>query len=158
MTDLLGSLLILAMLAIMAARTAPPLPAKVSGTPMLDVPLRPIFKLLAQRTNIIAILAVLILGSGFVGQRWIPHGLFLFAIVAMAGLLCFPARYRFTSEGVSPNRATFRPWAEFTGWVASGNVIYLKGASRPGSLKLYVAGKDRDAALKVVKRHLKPAR
>jgi hypothetical protein len=156
MTNLLGSVLLLSMLAMMAARTAPPLAAKIQGTPTLEVPLRPIFKLLSQRMNIIAVLAVLVLGSGFVGDRWIPHGVFLFAVVGMLGLLCLPARYRFTNEGVSPNRATFRPWADFVGWAASGNVVYLKGPSRPSSLKLYVAGKDRDEVLRVVKRHLKP--
>ncbi len=44
------------------------------------------FRLLNQRANIFALLAVLMLGSGFVGDRWIPHGLFLFAIIAMAAL------------------------------------------------------------------------
>lgn len=158
MTNIMGSLLVLMMLALMAAKSAPPLPAKVTGTPTLDVPLRLMFKLLSQRMNLIAIFAVLILGSGFVGERWIPHGLFLFVIVAVAGLLCMPARYRFTTDGVSPNRATFRAWDQFTGWASSGNVIYLQGPSRPSSLKLYVAGRDRDAVLKVIKRYLKPAR
>ena len=156
MTSLLGSLLILSMLAMMAAKAAPPLATNVPGNTMLEVPLRPMFKLLSQRNNVIAILVVLVLGSGFVGERWIPHGLFLFAVIAVAALMCFPSRYRFTNEGVSPNRATFRPWVEFSGWAASGNVIYLKGANRPSSLKLYVAGKDRDEGVKVVKRHLKP--
>ena len=158
MSTLLGTLLVLLMLAIMAAKSAPPLPAKVTGTPTLEVPLRLMFKLLSQRMNLIAIFAVLVLGSGFVGERWIPHGIFMFAVIAIAGLLCLPARYRFTSDGVSPNRATFRPWHQFTGWASSGNVIYLQGPSRPSSLKLYVAGKDREAVLKVIKRHLKPAR
>lgn len=157
MTSILGSLLVLSMLALLAARLAPPIAARVEGSPSLEVPLRPVFKLLSQRMQIIPLLAVLILGSGFVGDRWIPHGLFLFALVAVLGLLCFPMRYRFTTEGVSPNRATFRPWKDFSGWAASGNVVYLKGSGRPSSLKLYVAGKDRDQVLKVVKRHLKPA-
>ena len=157
MMNLLGSGLLLVMLAIMAAKTAPALSTRISGSTILDVPLRPVFKLLSQRTNIIAIFAVLILGSGFVGARWIPHGLFLFALVAMAGLLCVPAHYRFTDEGVSPNRATFRPWSQFSGWASSGNVVYLKGPSRLSSLKLYVAEKDRDDVIRVVKRHLKTA-
>lgn len=155
MTQILGTLLVMSMLAIMAARTAPPIPAKIPGTALLDVPLRPMFKLLNQRMNVIAILSVLILGSGFIGDRWIPHGLFLFAVVAMVAMLGFPMRYRFTSEGVSPNRATFRPWADFEDWASSGNVIYLKGPSRPSSLKLYVSGRDRDETLKVIKRHIK---
>ena len=115
------------------------------------------FRLLNQRANIFALLAVLMIGSGFVGDRWIPHGLFLFAIIAMAAFVCIPARYRFTSEGVSPNRATFRRWTDFTGWIASGNVVYLQGPGRLGSLKLYSAGKDREEVLKVVRQHLPAA-
>src|SRR5258708_32341462 len=99
------------MIAVMAARAAPPIAVKTSGSPVLDLPVSLLFRLLAQKFNVIAILVVLILGSGAVGERWISHGMFLFAIVAVAGLLFVPARYRFTTDGVSPNRATFRTWS-----------------------------------------------
>jgi hypothetical protein len=154
MTELLGTFLLLSMLALMAARAAPPIAAPVNGTSLLDVPVRPIFRLLAQKFNVIAILAVLILGSGMVGERWISHGMFLFTLVAVAGLLVVPVRYRFTTGGVSPNRATFRAWREFDGWVYSGNVIHLNGRDRFGSLKLYVASQDQKDVLDVLRRYL----
>jgi hypothetical protein len=150
MTDLLGSLLLLSMLALMAARTVSPVAAKVSGTTLLDLPVRPVFRLLDQRVNIIAILAVLILGSGLIGERWISHGMFLFAVIVMIGLLLVPRHYRLTTEGISPNRAMFRAWDEFTGWEASGNVIRLKGADRFGSLRLYVSEEDRETVCTLI--------
>jgi hypothetical protein len=142
------------MIALMAARAAPPVAMKLTGAPVLDLPVRPFFRLLDQKVNVIAILVVLMLGSGLVGERWISHGLFLFAIVAVAGLLFVPSRYRFTTDGVSPNRATFRRWSEFVGWRAAGNVIWLHGADRFGSLKLYVAQGDQGKVLGVLKRYL----
>lgn len=152
--NILGSILLLCMLALMAARTAPPMAVKLDGEQLLEVQLRPMFRLLNQRVNVMAILLVLILGSGFVGDRWISHGLFLFTIIAMAGLLLLPTRYRFTSVGVSPHRGAFRHWSEFKGWAASGNVLYLSGKGRFSSLKLYFTGPDRDEVLKVVNRFL----
>jgi hypothetical protein len=143
------------MIAMMAARTASPMSARLEGEVQLEVALPLVFRVLDQRANILAILAVLVLGSGLVGDRWISHGLFLFAVVAMIGILLFPRRYRFTSGGVSPSRSAFRAWNEFRGWQASGNVIRLEGDGRFGSLKLYVAGKDREGVQKLIVRHLR---
>src|SRR5207253_10460744 len=94
--------------------------------------------------------AVLILGSGLVGERWISHELFLFALIATTGILLIPRRYRLTSAGVSPNRATFRAWNEFKAWHTRGNVVRLDGAERFSSLKLYIAQADRERVLKLV--------
>jgi hypothetical protein len=153
-TDLLGTLLVLSMLALMAARAVPPLAAQPRGKLELEVTLPLVLRLLDQRVNILAMLAVLILGSGLVGERWISHELFLFALIATAGVVLFPKRYRFTTEGVSPNRAAFRPWSEFTGWRHSGNVIRLEGVERFGSLSLYATATDCDAVKQVIGRHL----
>jgi|GEM_PF-4565223 len=154
MTNILGSLLLFSMLALMAARSVSPIAAKLSGKPVLDMPLRPVFRLLDQRTNVVAILVVLILGSGVLGERWISHGLFLFAVIVMVGILLVPTHYRFTTDGVSPSRATFRSWDEFATWSVSGNVITLKGVARFSSVKLYVGRQDQDAVLKLLKRYL----
>src|SRR5712691_9171897 len=124
--DLLGPILVLFMLAIMAARAVPVMAAPLNVKIELEVPVPLVFRLLDQRVNIIAILAVLILGSGLIGERWISHELFLFALVATIGILLFPKRYRFTSDGVSTSRAAFRTWSEFHGWQHSGNVIRLE--------------------------------
>jgi hypothetical protein len=153
-TDVLGAVLVLSMIVFMAARAAPLIAARVEGQVLLEVPLRLVFRVLDMRTSIIATLAVLILGSGVVGERWISHELFLVALVLTIGIVSIPRRYRFTASGVSPNRATFRAWSEFQAWHISGNVITLTGKERFGSLKLYVAGADRDGVVHLVGRHL----
>ena len=154
MTNVLASVLVLSMLAIMAARAAAPLSAKVTGEVLLDLPVGPMFRMLDQRNNILAILAVLTLGSGLVGERWISHGLFLFAIIAMIGILLVPARYLLTTTGISPNRSTFRAWSDFEGWQARGNVVRIQGTGRFGSLKLYVGQEDSAKLCKVLERYL----
>ena len=154
MTDLLGMVLVVSMIVFMAARTVPLITAKIEGELKLEVPLPLMFRLLDMRMNIMATLAVLILGSGLVGERWISHELFLFAVVAMSGIVLIPRRYRFTTRGVSPNRATFRAWSEFHAWQASGNVIRLEGAGRFSSFRLYVTGSDRDSVVKLVGRYV----
>jgi hypothetical protein len=154
MTDLLGTILVLSILAFAAASAVPPMAVPLQGKVELEVPLPLVFRLLDQRINVMAMLAVLILGSGLIGERWISHELFLFALVATAGIVLFPKRYRFTSEGVSPNRASFRAWGEFKGWRYSGNVIRLEGAERFSSLSLYVAATNGEAVKQLLGRHL----
>ena len=158
MSEIPATILVLAMLALMAARAAPLIRTTTPGESLLEVGVPLLFRLLVQRVNVLCILAVLLLGSGVVGERWVSHGLFVFTIVAMIGILCLPARYRFTSNGLSVNRASFRPWTDFEGWDASGNVIRLHAAGRFASLRLYVTNRDRDGVLKVLKRYLKAKR
>jgi len=153
-TDLLGTILLLCMLAIMAARSVPVIAAPVTGKLQLEVSVPLVFRLLDQRVNVIAILAVLIVGSGLIGERWISHELFLFVLVATVGILLFPKRYRFTTDGVSPNRAAFRAWSEFQGWRHSGNVIRLEGKGRFSSLSLYVTAANKDAVKQLLGRYL----
>src|SRR5260370_8610962 len=111
--DVLGTILVLSMLVFMAARTVPVTAAPITGKVELELPVPLVFRLLDQRVNIIAILAVLILGSGLGGERWIPHELFLFPLVATVGILLFPKRFPFTTDGVSPHRALFAPLSAF---------------------------------------------
>lgn len=152
--DLLGTILVLSMIVIMAARSVPVVAASLTGKMELEVSVPLVFRLLDQRVNVIAILAVLIVGSGLVGERWIPHELFLVAILATGGILLFPKQYRFTSEGVSPNRAVFRTWDEFRGWRHSGNVIRLEGKGRFSSLSLYVTAANSGAVKQLLGRYL----
>ena len=153
-TDVLGTILVLSMLVVMAARAVPLMAAPLTGKIELEVPVPLVFRLLDQRVNVIAILAVLILGTGLIGERWISHELFLFVLVATIGILLFPKRYRITTDGVSPNRATFRTWSEFRGWQHSGNVIRLEGTERFSSLSLYVAATNSDSVKQLLGRHL----
>src|SRR5581483_11701394 len=115
------------MLAIMAAKTLPVVRAQVPGVEEMQIPVPLLFRLLGQRSNILCILAVLLLGSGLVGEPWISHGQFGFALIVIAALVAVPSRYRFTSVGISPTPAAFRPWSDFERFDASGNVVVLKG-------------------------------
>jgi hypothetical protein len=152
--DVFGTILLLSMLVVMAARSVPVIAAPLTGKVELEISVPIVFRLLDQRVNVIAILAVLIVGSGLISERWISHQLFLFVIVATAGILLFPKRYRFTTDGVSPNRAAFRTWTEFRGWRHSGNVIRLEGNERFSSLSLYVSAADSASVKQLLGRHL----
>src|SRR5581483_4430310 len=74
MTDLLPTILILGMLATMAAKSLPVVRAPVSGKALVEVPVPLLFRLLGHRANAVAILVVLMLGSGMFGDRWVSHG------------------------------------------------------------------------------------
>ena len=152
--SILGLLLILAMLAITALRVYAPFPARIEGQQVLEVRVGLLFRALRQRTNVLAILVVLVLGSGTFGARWISPSLFAFTLLAVAALLVVPLRYRFTTKGVSPDPASFRSWSDFTTWTASGNVVELKGERRLGTLRLYVSESDRAAVRSVLTRIL----
>jgi len=158
MTEIFGTILVLFMLAIYAARAVPPVRAPVDGRLLLETHPGPLYRLLDQRVNIISIMAVLALGSGLVGERWVSHGIFLVAVIVIAGLLVVPQRYQFTSAGISPNRASFQPWSAFTGWRARGSVIWLNRGGRFGTMKLYLGRDERDEALKIIRRHVRAAR
>ena len=156
------TILVLVMLSIMGAKILSPLAVPTSGKLLLQVQVPLLFRVLDQRVNILSILSVLILGSGLFGERWISHGLFLFAIIVMIGLVSLPRRYEFTSQGVSPHRSAFRPWSDFKGWEAKGNVLALQSGGRVGSLRLYLTGKEREEAVALVQRfipnHVTPQR
>ncbi|MEA2639717.1 MAG: hypothetical protein QOF51_1111 [Chloroflexota bacterium] len=158
MTETLGSLLVLLMLGVFAARTMPPIRSAIDGRLLLEAHPGAVHRLLDQRVNIISVMAVLALGSGIVGERWVPHELFIVAIAFMIGLLFVPQRYQFTSAGVSPNRASFQPWSAFSSWSTRGDVIWLQRPGRFGALRLYLSGEEREAALKIVRRHVRAGR
>ena len=78
----------------------------------------------------------------------------LFTIVTLLALLMVPARYRFTTEGVSPDRARFITWSDLTAWREHGNVMELQGKRRPARARLYVTEDNREAVRKVLTRFL----
>jgi hypothetical protein len=101
-----------------------------------------------------AVLIVLAIGSGAFGETWISPALFTFAVIGLVAVVLVPSRYLFTTKGVSPNRATFRPWSDFTGWTESGSVFGLHSNARFASIRLYVGGRDHDAVKRVLTRFL----
>lgn len=154
MTEFAPALLIFVMLALMATRAYAPFRAAAPGDTLLEVPLGFVFRALDQRWNILALLAVLSLGSGLLGERWLPHGLFLLTLLMMAAILCIPVRYRITTHGVALNGRAFRPWQDFTGWNTRGNVVQLRGATRLGTLRLYAPYAYQERIGAVLRRYL----
>src|SRR5260370_22244699 len=99
-TNLLGAILIIAMLGIAASRNAGPIAAAAPGDRLLEVRVGVFFRALSQRINIMAVLIVLAIGSGAFGERWISPALFTFALIGLVGIVLVPARYLFTTKGV----------------------------------------------------------
>ncbi|HEX9496178.1 MAG TPA: hypothetical protein VGA38_10495 [Candidatus Limnocylindria bacterium] len=153
-TGLLAPILIVAMLGIAASRNAGPMTAATPGERLLEVRIGLLFRALAQRVNIMAVLIVLAIGSGAFGDKWISPALFTFAIIGLIAVVLVPARYVFTTEGISTNRATFRPWSDFSGWTESGSIFGLHADGRFSSVRLYVGGRDHDAVKRVLTRYL----
>ena len=154
MTELAPLLLVFIMLACMATRAYAPFRAGEPGETLLEIPLGFVFRVLDQRWNILALLVVLSLGSGLLGERWLPHGLFLLTLLMMAVILCIPVRYRITTYGVGLNGRAFRPWQDFTGWHSRGNVIQLRGATRLSTLRLYAPYAYQERIGAVLRRYL----
>ena len=153
-TGLAAAILIVAMLGIAAARNAGPMSAATPGERVLEVRIGLLFRALSQRVNIMAVLIVLAIGSGAFGETWISPALFAFAVIGLVAVVLVPSRYVFTTKGVSPNRATFRPWSDFSGWTESGSVFGLHADARLSSIRLYVGGRDHDAVKRVLTRFL----
>jgi hypothetical protein len=153
-TGLLAAILVIAMLGITASRNAGPIAAATPGDRLLEVRLGLLFRALSQRVNIMAVLIVLAIGSGAFGDQWISPALFTFAVVALVGIVLVPARYVFTTKGVSTNRATFRPWSDFSGWTESGSIFGLHADGRFSSVRLYVGGRDHEAVKGMLTRFL----
>ena len=157
-SGVLGAILVIAMLGIAASRNAGPISAATPGDRLLEVRVGLLFRALSQRINIMAVLIVLAIGSGAFGDRWISPALFTFAVIALIGIVLLPARYVFTTKGLSPNRATFRPWSDFTGWTESGSIFGLHSEKRFSSIRLYVGGNDHDKVKRLLTRFLGASR
>jgi hypothetical protein len=148
--------LILGMLAIMASKTLTPVRAKPAGTVEYELQLGLMQRALAQKANVLSICLVVVLGGGAFGfTRWLPPVLSLVAIAAMVGMLLKPQRVVFTSAGVMPNNAVFRPWKDFDSFSFSGNRIVLHSPTRLASINLFASYKRRDEVERVIRRHLR---
>jgi hypothetical protein len=83
--------LVLGTLAIMASRTLTPLRATPEGRVEYELPLTFLQRALAQKANVLSILAVVALGGGVLGTtRWLPPALSYIAILATLGMLLKP--------------------------------------------------------------------
>jgi hypothetical protein len=151
----LPTLLILCSLAVMASRTLTPMRARREGKVEYELRLGLLQRLLGQKVNILAICFLVALGGGVVGNSpWLPAALGYVALAVMVALILVPQRVVFTSHGVMPTRAIFRPWNDFEACEISGRRVILRGSARLSSLRLIASPATVDDVERVVRRHL----
>lgn len=159
LVTVLPTLLILSSLVIMASRTLTPVRATPEGKVEYVMRLGLLERLLSQRINVLAICFLVALGGGALGNSpWLASGLGYVALAVMLALLLVPQKVVFTSAGVMPTRAIFRPWKDFEACEISGRRIILRGPSRLTSLRLVGSPQSVDRAEQVVRRHLGASR
>ena len=152
---ILPTALILGSLVIMASRTITPIRARPEGKVEYEMRLGLFQRMLGQKTNILAICLLVALGGGALGNTpWLSSGLGYIALAVMLGLLMVPQRVVFTSAGVMPTRAIFRPWKDFDACEISGRRVVLRGPSRLSSLRLVASPATVNQVERVVRRHV----
>ena len=159
-----GALLVVVMLVILAMRTIGPIKARAGGKQQLVVRTRFIDRVLMNRVQLLGLVAILILGSGTFGPRWISHSLFLLAIGAAFILLAVPINLVFTQEGFNPHTGTTRDWSDFSGYRLEGRRVVMTGAAWRQRVTLYMATASstdlervmRNHGLRAIKRAAKP--
>jgi hypothetical protein len=157
MTEALGQGLVLGMVVMLAMRTIGPVKAVPKGKQLMVVQSRFIDRLLLHRFQLIGVLAILALGSGTFGTRWISHPTFLVAIGACMVLLLVPFRYMFTTEGVNTHTSLVKDWKEFTSFQVEGRRVVLKGDGWSRRASLYMSEKNRKELERVLRsRGLRP--
>ena len=157
MSEALGLGLVLGMLGIIAVRTIGPLKAVPKGKPLLVVETRFIDRLLLHRFQLIGLMAILALGSGGLGARWISHPTFLVAVGACLTLLCVPFRYVLTTEGVNTHASLVKSWKDFATFRIEGRRLVLSGDGWVGRASLYMSDKTRKEMERVLRgRGLRP--
>lgn len=158
--SILPTLLILSSLAVMASRTLTPIRAKLEGRVEYELPLGLFQKVLSQKINILAICFLVALGGGALGSTpWLGGGLGYIALAVMLALLLVPQRVVFTSAGIMPTRAIFRPWSDFASCEVSGRRVRLQGPSQLSSLRLIASSETLGDVERVIGRHVgHPAR
>jgi hypothetical protein len=148
--------LILGSLAIMASRTFTPVRAMPEGRVEYELPLGFVQRTLAQKANVLSILALIALGGGILGTtRWLPPMLSYVALLATLAMLLKPQKVVFTSAGVLLHNAAFRKWKDFDSFGVSGNRVVLQSPVRLSSVNVFVSYKRRAEVERIVRRHLR---
>jgi hypothetical protein len=143
MSEALGLGLVLGMLGIIAMRTVGPIKAVPKGKHLMVVQSRFIDRLLLHRFQLISLMAILALGSGSVGTRWIAHPTFLVAVGACVVLLLVPFRYILTTEGVNTHTSLVKGWSDFSSFQIEGRRVVLRGDGWMHRASLYMSDKHR---------------
>ncbi|MGA8015393.1 MAG: hypothetical protein WCB85_05700 [Candidatus Dormiibacterota bacterium] len=160
LVSILPTLLMLSSLAVMASRTLTPIRAKLEGKVEYELSLGLVQRVLSQKINILAICFLVALGGGALGNTpWLGGGLGYIALAVMLALVLVPQRVVFTSAGIMPTRAIFRPWSDFSSCDVSGRRVRLHGPSQLSSLRLIASSATLGDVERVIGRHVgRPAR
>lgn len=157
MSEAIGLGLVLGMLAIIAMRTIGPVRARPKGKQLLVIEARFIDRLLLHRFQLMGFIAILALGSGGVGARWISHPTFLVAVGGCLVLLLVPFRYVLTAEGVNTHASLVKVWEDFTNYRVEGRRVVLLGDGWSKRTSLYMSEKTRKELERVLRgRGLRP--
>jgi hypothetical protein len=143
---------------MIAIRTIGPIKARPKGKQLLVIEARFIDRLLLHRFQLMGLIAILALGSGGLGARWISHPTFLVAVGACVVLLLVPFRYVLTTEGVNVHASLVKVWADFTSYRVEGRRVVLLGDGWSKRASLYMSEKTRKELERVLRgRGLRPA-
>ena|SRR5258708_17714070 len=157
MSEALGLGLVLGMLGMMAMRTVGPVKALPNGKQLMVVQSRFIDRLLLHRFQLISLMAILALGSGTAGPRWISHSTFLVAVGGAVVLLLVPFRYLLTTDGVNVHTSLVKSWKDFTSFQIEGRRVVLRGDGWTRRASLYLSDKNRKELERVLRsRGLRP--
>ena len=104
-----------------------------------------------HRFSIYSLIAVILLGV-FAGAVRTTVEVLAFAV--MAGIVAMPVRYRITSSGIALNNVVYRPWSEFSGYVARSGSIRLIGRPGNGRFDVRLTPKHGAEAQAAIARHL----
>lgn len=148
--------LVLGTLAIMASRTLAPLKEQPKGHVEVTVPLPLMQRVLAQKVNVIAVCAVVIIGGGaLTSQRVISPVVALLALFVMGGLLLKRQTLVITTQGILVHNAAFRSWKDFDGVRVGSGRVQLHSATRLASVSIYLPSRDREQVLGAIRRHVR---
>lgn len=106
-----------------------------------------------QRTNLISLVALLLLGTGF---HLVPRIVSIFSVFAALLILTLPLRFSLGEEGISVNGKVLRYWTELKFHRLQQRRLVLKGKGRLSFLILYLPedGKIRKYALQLIQKKM----
>jgi hypothetical protein len=144
-----ATLLVAAMLSIMAARVAGPFGAGQrlqQGRPVVEHRLDFRERLLLHRHSVYALGLVLVLGA-VTGA--IPRAVELVGILGAIGIAAgVPVAYRLTEHGIGLNGVVFRPWSELGAVEDTSRGLTLRGRAGAGDFKIICLRGTARAALR----------
>ena len=108
-----------------------------------------------QRTNVYLIGGVVLL---MVGTGQLAGAAMALVLLVITAVLAMPVRVVVTSEGAAVNRVVFRPWSEFTSFIAEPRRIVLNGVAGTRPFNLPILATHQKEIIPLLRRHLSEAK